>query len=152
MKTEQRLSALKRLIDHPATPEAEKENALRRLGELKKKLRAPGFAENSSSVKGRASFGSRNLAVVKKSISEEWPIGWEGPREWIEHERAENHVTAEFIFNWKCPFCGEHVTKIVTEKEVHWKRRAEDPADKYLKDLVNGTINQLCGQCTERFQ
>ena len=171
MKGADTIKRLQALADHPETPPEEADNARRRIAEIKERLakgrtqvRGPeGRVEVFHSVvAAKQRFGIARLKKERRvdldaerqerTIKDEWPFGWEGPKAPIEHESMRNPVTGDLVVNWKCPNCGEHVTRVVNARHVLRLSGRPGKVAQYVSRLTDGSMNQLCPACFDTFR
>lgn len=168
--TRQKLSALRALVDHPGTPEHERENAevrIREIEERVKKEKAVGQrrAMPTSMAKMAERISRQGLARFKNRVRgtdlesmmpepefyEDWPFGWTGPREKLKEVEMGDGFRGERIIGWKCPDCGGHVTRIVTGKKLIQFMGNPRGLRDYIERIVSAETNHLCVDCWKKW-
>lgn len=170
-----KIKALRALADHPETPKEEAASARRILESLSGKeesdacgrtyVRYPemptSMSEAMSSMFRRVKRkGAGNFRNAQRSVpfSEEipvrdrWPDGWgeKTTEEEIEHER-EDGSSGDVWLGWKCPNCGDQVSKYFPEELMGRISRLRDGgSDRYIKEWLCGVRSQLCNKCWEK--
>ncbi len=162
-----RLRDLERLAANPGT-DAEGENAKRRIGEIEEKLARDreertqvreiridaesgsisfsGPTTISDIAKGVTRMGKRKKArEAAPSVREDWPFGWSGPRNPVEHNAEWFDDQCEL--EWKCTGCGDHITLRLSKKMIRKMSGQRGGAKEYVRRRVGGSMNLLCNDC-----
>jgi len=168
--TRQKLSTLHSLARHPKTPEHERESAEARIAEIKArvcveedKARARGrrampvaMADmvDRISRQGLVTFKRRvrsRVATVEETVHDQWPFGWVGPREKLKEFESGYGFRGEYVIGWKCPDCGDHVTRVVDAGMMFRFKMNPDAMDEYVNHIVSGETNHLCVACWRKW-
>lgn len=166
--TQQKLSALRALVSHPATPEYERRSAESRIDEIEQRVRkekfrarARGKSKKPLSMAEMAQRTSRyGIANLKRHMRtkaqsvemvarDQWPFGWDGPKKEIEVEYAIHND--DYVMGWKCPDCGDHIERVIVYGVWIRMKQEADGFGEYLDRVRNGELNQLCNKCWERW-
>ena len=81
------------------------------------------------------------------TMKDEWPFGWVEPKGPIEYESMRNPSNGDLVVGWKCPGCGDHVTRIVNKKAIFRAEGQRGGVKSFIKRLTGGSVNQLCWNC-----
>lgn len=157
---------LKALADHPSTAPEEAENARRRITQIEERIEEertqvrkvttvefPPYREfmNVHRRRGLAELKRRRKVAVpinpERTMKDEWPFGWTGPKGPVEYESMINPSSGDLVVGWKCPGCGEHVTRIINERAVLRAQGQRGGVSGFTSRLTGGSVNQLCWDC-----
>jgi hypothetical protein len=162
-----KVAKLRALAEHEATPENERENALKRIEEIEGKLEQgqiehkmkcmpTSMAQMASRVKrqGLANFKKHIRKAAPRedarTVKDKWPFGWTKKAGQVEHEVVGGRGSSLYV-SWKCPECGRHVTKILNYRHQKRLEGQSGGVDGYIEKVTNGTMNQLCFECWEEW-
>ena len=160
------IEKLKALAEHPNTSPEEAENARRRIEQIRERIdeertqvrKATPIGDLASGAfpnirrKGLDHLRRKRRAIPldvepERTMKDEWPFGWTGPRQPIEYESMRNPTTYDLVVGWKCPGCGEHVTRIIDKRAVLRAEGQRGGVKGFIKKLTGGSVNQLCWDC-----
>lgn len=166
------IEKLKALAEHPNTAPEEADNARRRMAEIWERIQrertqvrrsvpavehTPAHAPahkptpfKTVNRRGVSELKNRRRAVPVENeytMKDEWPFGWVGPKVPIEYESMVNPATGELVVGWKCPSCGDHVTRVIDHRTILRVRGQRGGMEHFMNRLTNGAVNQLCWQC-----
>ena len=158
--TRQKLSALHSLVDHPMTPENERKSARARIGEIEEKVRAE-ESKKRTGVRIEDHVSRRGIAAFKNRIRsaeneweeishDDWPFGWDGSRELDEYESGYG-FNGEYVIGWKCPDCGDHVTRIIDGRMMLRFAANPDARQEYIDRIISAETNHLCVVCWRKW-
>jgi hypothetical protein len=136
---------LKALAEHPSTPPEERDNALRRLAEQSTKPPPPPTViDKLRRVRARP---------VNRRLPIRWPFGWNGPRLPIEREIG-GDGRGGLAVGWQCPGCGTQVETRLSRADLTRLSPPGRPSlvEEHISLMVNGTMNQLCLACWDRWE
>lgn len=140
------LADLGRLIDHPDTPEAERENALKKVREIELYL-SKAMVKNKKKP-GIVSLGNRSSGVARP-LRDKWPFGWEGPCGRIDYHFVALGGGGTLV--WGCPDCGNRVAEVIQGKLLTRLLGKPEGFRGRIEGRVNGTMNQLCNACWDKY-
>lgn len=148
------LRKLEAMAEHPNTPEGERQNAeslaKRIIVEMEEHRRAVA-RERRSMPTASARMAGLSSRHERPRFCTEWPFGWTGPRVAVEYEMG-MLVDGTVVLGWKCPSCGSQIERSMSPREVRrGTPRGEQQIHEYMSLLMNGSTNQLCGPCWERW-
>jgi len=100
-------------------------------------------------AKGVARMGKRKKKREPQgsTIKDQWPFGWQGPREKVEYSRMS--VGEPTLLEWKCPGCNKHICFMITQKQARKISGQRGGMDRYVEMRTGGALNQLCDECWE---
>lgn len=141
---------LRALADHPSTPPEERDNAMRRLAELGAKSHQ---TSSPAAPTVREKLGRVRARPVVRVLPVRWPFGWEGARLPVEREIGADG-RGGIAVGWKCPSCGGQVERRLSSADL---TRMSPPGRKssvesHITHMVDGTMNQLCMTCWDRWE
>lgn len=149
------ISKLIRIVEDEASSEAEKNNARDRITEIKNKLSEYSICLNKNRT-ANISRDKRTISVFKKNLQRGVPyfpidlvFGWD-KKVIVEVCSVFDDVNKVIFLEWKCPCCGGHVERIITQK--HRARLLGKPNGirNFINGIRKGDINQLCNDCYEK--
>lgn len=170
--TRQKLSALWSLVNHPKTPENERENARARIAEIDERVRseeaksrtqvrsamptAMGDMAARISRQGLASFKRRARAYKvedEETVHDRWPFGWTGPRDSLRADEFELGYGrgGSCVLGWKCPDCGDHVTRVIDARMMLRFEAKPNAFKEYTDRIISGETNHLCANCWRKW-
>lgn len=152
------LRKLRALVEHPTTPEHERDSARARIGELTRPQPVPRRPPD----RPKAEICGDRLRVLRArpkgepAFPEQWPFGWTGSRGHVEHEVAAT-PDGGMAIGWKCPGCGAQVERRITERMMRQLLRPvpagkPSPLVEHIRGMVGGAQNQLCRLCWARWE
>ncbi len=141
------LADLERLIDHPDTPAAEKENALERVREIELRL-SKAMVKNKKKP-GIASLAGRSPKVTG-IIKVRWPFGWDGPCVRVDYQFVPIGEGGEL--SWGCPGCGNRVAEDIRGRLLRRLLGRPGGVSRWIGDRARGAINQLCNACWDKHE
>ncbi len=113
----------------------------------KEKRRGTVRTKNEVGKRGGAAVGDRE---PEWTMRDEWPFGWNKTVSPItEYEKDRDIVSGDVFISWKCPECGEHVTKIINGKHIARLGGQRGGLEDYVRRVLDGAMNQLCKRCWE---
>ena len=172
-----KLNSLRALADHPDTPPAEASNARRRIEEILERLRKERSGDErthvrmvgdmptsmseamermfrrvtrSGSARMRHEYRSTPQTEDEIFARDGWPRNWPGDRHPVEFEQGWGQ-NGDLSIGWKCPGCGEHVTKYLSNHFLDRLKMVGKGVEDYIKERVGGTMNQLCEECWRKW-
>ena len=165
--TQQKLSSLRTLVEHPATPDAERESARARIREIEGRVRdeeakkrykhmPTSMAEMAQRVtrKGIANFKKRvrdEPPRPERTVHDDWPFGWEGPREDLEEIETGEDMAGGYVIGWKCPDCGSHVTRGIDHRMMLRFASRPGALEEHIRIIASGRTNHLCPECWRKW-
>jgi hypothetical protein len=150
------------MAEHPGTPEEEADSARRRIEEIESRIRSvrTNISEQAHSAEARKRAAvqkiARKIAKAKaRSNSVEWPREW--PFGWVQRDIIDISSTFlsgpnKIVLEWKCPGCGDHVTRVIMPKHRARLLRKADGVLNFIRDIRVGKLNQLCNTCWESYK
>lgn len=161
-KRKARIAHLMALAEHPDTPLHEAESARRVAATLRDAVSMSSRTEMDTAANGvfknarpkttKAKLGKlRNRKDAKKRVVPgDWPFDWK-VRVPVEYERGKNPQNGEIVIGWKCPSCGDHVVKTIGARHQVRLRGQAGGIDSHVEVLTDGTLNQLCLACWDKY-
>lgn len=147
------------IIDDKASSEAEKDNAKARIIEIKNKLNEYLECLNKKRItKNRVN--KRNVFIYNKDLNSRkssvfFPVdlvfGWD-KKVIVDVASIFDDVNKVVFLEWKCPCCGGHIERIITQKHRARLLRKPDGVGNFIDGIIKGDINQLCDCCYEKYR
>lgn len=168
-----RLQALRNLAEHPATPEAEAENARRRIAEILEKN--PGCSSgqpNSWEDLLRTSMFDFSAAMAREveyeiigrnrrgRVSGSWiPEAWhewkvyrrQGPLGTVARFEVVRLVNGEVVIQWPCPVCGAQAAYRLPSSLMSYAETEPAARERIMSEVftrLNGDSDNRCARCT----
>jgi len=165
------IEKLMALAEHPGTDPIEAENARRRIVQIQERIEdertqvrratpvnatpignIQSVFKNVKVARGIREMKKRRVAVTavdapERTMKDEWPFGWTGPKGPVEHEAMTNPQTGDLVIGWKCPACGEHVERVVNKRAMMRASGQRGGTEGFVNTLTGGSVNQLCWDC-----
>lgn len=157
------ISKLTKIVEDEASSDAEKNNARERIAEIRKKLNEYSIWLNREKVVKRKLNrikNKQNISVFKKNLKDKINVpffptdlvfGWD-KKVIVDVASIFDDINKVVFLEWKCPCCGGHVERIITQK--HRTRLLGKPNGirRFIDGIKQGDINQLCDKCYEKYR